>query len=264
MDSNRLLYIAGFAWIIQQQCKPAWSKSIPVGAPASANRWFRREHSVRMGNIRIAGVVRVADSNNRYTVQQETLAQNGVTRYQLFYDATPLSYSDAVAHWQHDAEFRSYFVGLLQQSRYQAFRWETPAYSARLSTRPFEFVLVDNPSFATRKTDARTYREYFTSGDNSNHGIVTFPNLSGDCLLIVPSPTTTLDVYGHLAAFVRQAPAAQIDSLWQIVGKAMAERTDTKTTWLSTAGGGVAWLHVRLDNSPKYYAYAPYRRSASG
>jgi hypothetical protein len=117
-----------------------------------------------MGNLLIAGVVRVPVSNNQYTVQQETVAQNGVTRYQLFYDATPLSYSDAVAHWQHDAEFRSYFVGLLQQSRYKAFRWENPAYFARLSTRPFEFVLVDYPSFATRKTDARTYREYFMFG----------------------------------------------------------------------------------------------------
>ncbi|MGI9175867.1 MAG: DUF6940 family protein [Rhodothermales bacterium] len=24
--------------------------------------------------------------------------------------------------------------------------------------------------------------------------------------------------------------------------------------WLSTAGGGVSWLHVRLDSRPKYYA----------
>ncbi len=31
--------------------------------------------------------------------------------------------------------------------------------------------------------------------------------------------------------------------------------------WLSTAGGGVAWLHVRLDSTPKYYGYAPYRDS---
>ncbi len=29
--------------------------------------------------------------------------------------------------------------------------------------------------------------------------------------------------------------------------------------WLSTAGGGVAWLHVRLDSRPKYYGYSPYK-----
>jgi len=35
--------------------------------------------------------------------------------------------------------------------------------------------------------------------------------------------------------------------------------TQPVPTWLSTAGGGVAWLHVRLDTRPKYYRYNPYR-----
>ena len=29
-------------------------------------------------------------------------------------------------------------------------------------------------------------------------------------------------------------------------------------TWLSTAGMGVSWLHVRLDSQPKYYGFAAY------
>ena len=29
--------------------------------------------------------------------------------------------------------------------------------------------------------------------------------------------------------------------------------------WVSTAGAGVSWLHVRLDDRPKYYGYQPYR-----
>jgi hypothetical protein len=40
----------------------------------------------------------------------------------------------------------------------------------------------------------------------------------------------------------------------------MHQRVSAKPVWLSTAGGGVAWLHVRLDDRPKYYAHAPYRR----
>jgi Family of unknown function (DUF6940) len=31
-------------------------------------------------------------------------------------------------------------------------------------------------------------------------------------------------------------------------------------SFFSTAGAGVAWLHVRLDDRPKYYGYPPYRR----
>jgi hypothetical protein len=29
---------------------------------------------------------------------------------------------------------------------------------------------------------------------------------------------------------------------------------------LSTAGAGVSWLHVRLDDHPKYYSYEPYQQ----
>ena len=29
--------------------------------------------------------------------------------------------------------------------------------------------------------------------------------------------------------------------------------------WLSTAGMGVYWLHVRVDSRPKYYRYQGYK-----
>lgn len=29
--------------------------------------------------------------------------------------------------------------------------------------------------------------------------------------------------------------------------------------WISTSGLGVPWLHVRIDDRPKYYQHAPYR-----
>ena len=49
-------------------------------------------------------------------------------------------------------------------------------------------------------------------------------------------------------------------ALWQAVGEAMARRVGSKPVWLSTAGAGVSWLHMRLDDRPKYYAHSPYRR----
>jgi hypothetical protein len=35
-----------------------------------------------------------------------------------------------------------------------------------------------------------------------------------------------------------------------------------KPVWLSTAGAGVSWLHVRLDDRPKYYGYRPYQEAS--
>jgi hypothetical protein len=66
--------------------------------------------------------------------------------------------------------------------------------------------------------------------------------------------------YGHLAAFVRKASKSQQHAFWQMVGEAMLKRVSSKPVWLSTAGGGVSWLHVRLDDRPKYYGFGPYRQ----
>ena len=58
--------------------------------------------------------------------------------------------------------------------------------------------------------------------------------------------------------------ARVLDALWQVVGEAMERRLGTEPVWLSTAGAGVSWLHVRLDDRPKYYGHAPYRRTPGG
>ena len=42
--------------------------------------------------------------------------------------------------------------------------------------------------------------------------------------------------------------------------KSHLSRTSELPVWVSTNGDGVAWLHVRIDERPKYYAYAPYRK----
>ena len=44
----------------------------------------------------------------------------------------------------------------------------------------------------------------------------------------------------------------------------MIRRLGTAPVWLSTAGAGVSWLHVRLGDRPKYYGHAPYRQAIFG
>lgn len=78
--------------------------------------------------------------------------------------------------------------------------------------------------------------------------------------MVVPSPVADVAAYGHLAAFVRLARQDQRDALWRKVGEAMSKRVGARPVWLSTAGAGVSWLHVRLDDRPKYYGFEPYRR----
>lgn len=127
---------------------------------------------------------------------------------------------------------------------------------------PFEFVLLDAQSLASRAPDAVTYSDYFTDDDNyknNDEGIVVFDNLGGDATLVAPSPRAGHEAYGHLATFVRNAPVKQIDSFWRVTGKTVESCVSDVPIWLSTAGGGVAWLHIRIDSYPKYYGHSEYR-----
>jgi hypothetical protein len=169
----------------------------------------------------------------------------------------PMSCSDVVEAWRANSGFRKWFNGRLAGSTFEAFRWETPPVTVATTGQPFEFVLLDSPGLL-RDPDPRAFGEHFDRRPGSD--VLTFPNLGGDAVMVVPCPADSPAGYAHLAAFVRDAPQRQQDALWRSVGEAMAGRMGVETVWLSTAGGGVAWLHVRLDDRPKYYGFEPYRR----
>ena len=191
-----------------------------------------------------------------WTAQHEDLPRARGLRFALFHDLRPASVVEVLHGWREDADFRSFFNDLLAGTPFPAFRWETPAMTADSRTRPFEFVVLDSPGLA-RPPEPEAFAEHFTEPAAD---VVVFPNLGGDAVLVVPCPVAEPSAYGHLAAFVRLAPAAQRDALWQAVGASAARRLGTRPVWLSTAGAGVSWLHVRLDDRPKYYGFAPYRQ----
>jgi hypothetical protein len=174
----------------------------------------------------------------------------------VHFDTRAATVADVLQGWQGDADFRSWFTALLADAPFAAFRWETPAVTAATVTRPFGFVLLDSPGLAS-SPDPEAFAEHFAG---AAAGVAVFRNLGGDAILVVPCPVDEPSAYGHLAAFVRFAPEAQRHALWQAVGEAMAHRVGPRPVWLNTAGAGVSWLHVRLDDRPKYYGFGPYRQ----
>jgi hypothetical protein len=190
-----------------------------------------------------------------WTARNEELRLERGRRYAIVRDTQPASFGDVIHGWQHDRDFREMFNALLADAPYSAFRWETRAVSRATLSQPFEFVVLDSPELA-RSPDPNAFAEHFGSSAN---GVVTFPNLGGDAIMVVPCPVGEAEAYAHLAAFMRLAPDSQRHALWQAVSVAMARRVGAKPVWLSTAGAGVSWLHVRLDDRPKYYGYRPYR-----
>jgi hypothetical protein len=145
---------------------------------------------------------------------------------------------------------------MLANAPFAAYRWETPPNTSRTANRAFEFVLLDSPGLASNPAP-EAFAEHFRR--SSSQSVIDFPNLGGDAILVVPCPNGPQSDYGHLAAFLREAPEEQKHALWSRVGTVTTHRLGAAPVWLSTAGAGVSWLHVRLDNRPKYYGYRPYR-----
>jgi hypothetical protein len=158
------------------------------------------------------------------------------------------------------SEFRLWFNALLASLPYSAMRWETPPVTKATLNKAFEFVVFDSPGLAARP-DPTAFAEHFRKAGPEVEA-VAFSNLGGDALMIVPCPHANHSAYGHLAAFVRHAPCSQQQALWKLVGGEMGKKVGTRPVWLNTAGAGVSWLHVRLDDRPKYYGHGPYRTNS--
>ncbi|MGI9296189.1 MAG: DUF6940 family protein [Pseudomonadales bacterium] len=180
-----------------------------------------------------------------------------VRKFELWLHAERLNYAQVVGNWEHDATFRVFFIGLLADAPFPAYFWETPPVELATFDQPFEFVLVDSPHMAAMAPDPTAFERYF-EGSTREEGIVSFLNLGKDARLLVPCPLAPISAYASMATFARRAPEPQQHALWEAVGATMGQAVQEQTVWLSTCGLGVAWLHVRLDNRPKYYSYAPY------
>ena len=166
-----------------------------------------------------------------------------------------LSFGEVCAGWQADAGFRAFWIARLRTVPFGAYCWECPPVHHASRSRPFECVFIASPSLAGMPPDADAFAEHF----RRDHEVVTFANLGGDALLVAPCPDESGANFSHLAGFTATAAPRRQDALWRAVGEALESRIGERPLWLSTAGHGVAWLHVRLDSRPKYYRYAPYR-----
>ncbi len=187
-----------------------------------------------------------------------TILDDRIHQYSMSHHRQSISYADALQLWQHDNDFRLCFFDILADSPFSAYRWEMPPVTRDTLNRRFEFVLLNSPGLV-RMADTNTYADHFASADDD--GIAVFENLGKDATLVVPTPGDSNSSYEHLAAFMRSAPESKKQALWRVVGQTVQRMITDRPLWLSTAGGGVAWLHVRLDSRPKYYGYVPYTQS---
>jgi hypothetical protein len=176
-------------------------------------------------------------------------------------DGRSLGVAEALSLLRDDAAFRAFFHAALAASRWPAFFWELPPVTEATRDRELEMTLTDAPALAKVTADRRAFADRLDA-EGSEGDVLAFPSLGGDAVLVVPRAVSRADAYPHLAAFARRAPAAQADHLWAKLAQAALARISDAPLWISTAGMGVPWLHVRLDSTPKYYRHLPYKHGA--
>lgn len=180
-------------------------------------------------------------------------------RYRVFEDDAPMPFRRFFELLAADEAFTDWFCCTLAEFEGAAFFWELPPLTTATMDRAAEFVLIEAPSLARFAPEPEPFAEHFRRAPGED--VIVFPNLGGDAVMIVPCPRGPDEHYPHLAAFLRGADRQQVRALWHRTAGEMLRHIGTRPTWLSTAGGGVAWLHVRLDSRPKYYSYGPYRNA---
>lgn len=187
------------------------------------------------------------------TTQLDSRTRNSI----IHWNGAPLSARKAYELCLTSEPFRQAFIDDLRAVPYSAYFWETPPLTKENAERAFEYVATDAPKLVTAFPEVQAFSEHFGK-DTSGDGVVTFKNLGRDAMLVVPCPFAEHEHYTHLGAFVRGAPQAQVHALLSALGRTVLARVSDRPLWVSTAGMGIYWLHVRLDSRPKYYRHAPY------
>jgi len=181
-----------------------------------------------------------------------------IQKFRIKKSGNELMYRQVLDLWQKDQEFARFYSSIFNQCGFGSYTWETPPVSTATLDQPFEFVFLNSPK-SLSKPDIDTFSEFFIHSAR-NHGIVSFPNLGHDAMLVVPSPLRDGANYSGLAEFFSEAPLDQQIALWNVVAHEINIRLSENNIWVSVAGGGVSWLHIRLDSRPKYYRYMPYTK----
>ncbi len=175
--------------------------------------------------------------------------------YSLLGDGAVLSWREVLTLWQNDPEFGRFYLGFLADVPFEAYFWEHPPITLSELDKGYEVSFYDSPALAGKRADSRRFASFF----KPDSPVVSFLNLGGDARLIVPCPQTSEDAFTHLARFVHTAPEAQGLALMQLLGTTLLAEIGAKKIYLSTSGLGVFWLHIRLDERPKYYQSRRYR-----
>jgi hypothetical protein len=154
-------------------------------------------------------------------------------------------WKDVLEDWENGKPLK--YPGQLQGR----FQWNTSALKDDGNT-DFLQRFRTNPELPTIQ-NKKDFQKKFDLSRNEKKVVISFPNLNGDTVLVVPMPIRGRN-YATLRDFIDNAPEQQQIVFWKYVAKeARLAMEKWGKAWISVHGLGVAYTHVRISQSPKYY-----------
>lgn len=145
-------------------------------------------------------------------------------------------------------KLRNNFAESLKNIHYEFGFMEFPIYEA---TKQTTFLIIDaSNKFKNKIHDSSVFNSYFTN----DKLCITTLNLKKDALMVIPTINGGNTNYLNILSFIRTANYKQIDALLCELGIQVCKQIKiNKPIYVSTHGLGVYWLHIRIENTPKYY-----------
>ena len=144
-----------------------------------------------------------------------------------------------------DWENGNYFM--YPQNITQKFQWNTSVIKNQNSD--FKEDFQENPDLPLFQ-DMTSYKQYINNSNNKY--VVSFPNLSGDTILVIPMPRANKN-YSTIKDFTDNSSKLQKKNFWKEASKIIREETKKhKHIWVSAHGLGVSYFHLRICQKPKY------------
>ena len=180
-------------------------------------------------------------------------------RFRIGDGSQMLTFEEVITMWQTYEQFRNFYMWSLNTVGAEfdhSYFWEHPGLRTEHLKNPYEFIIHRSKNLDKRTVDETAFAEHF----QDKQEIAAFPNLGKNAIMIVPAQLGNPEDCKHLGVFMASDNEEQQHLLFQEIGSQMLNTLNAeKTTWLSTAGMGVAWLHIRLDQKPKYYRSKTYK-----
>ena len=191
-----------------------------------------------------------------FSLKTEVLIPNKQVRY-YSYDVTMQSVLQAL---EEKMSLSKILIKTLAKCPLDHYVLEFPPVSGQtLHGIPFSFV-VTKEARLDRKQSLDAFQEHYQRGKV----VVNFKNLSGESTLVVPLPGSKSggQEFSSIGPYSRTVPMKHQQKFWKRVARCILKEMKHdfyRAYWLSTSGLGVPWLHARIDKTPKYYVYGPFK-----